>query len=92
MLKRWKRCCLYRRSCCVCSVCKRTCCQQNDCSGRIQTVCTCSRYADVPMTIYYGPGYTDVDCCKTQTGILQDISDALSRCCPRDCCGCQNCC
>ena len=33
------------------------------------------------MSIYYGPGYTELDCCMTQNEILQDISDTLSSCC-----------
>ena len=46
-------------------------------SGGIETVCYCTRVADVPMSTYYGPGYTEVDCCMTQNEILQEISDSL---------------
>lgn len=88
-------CSLYQRECCrscqSCGCggncgCNCGCgCSQNN-SGNIQTVCYCSRYVDVPMSIYYGPGYTQLDCCMTQNGILQEISDTLSSCCRSNSC------
>lgn len=69
---------LYQRECS--RSCGNGCGCDNDSassSGGIDTVCYCSRVADVPMSTYYGPGYTEVDCCMTQNEILQEISDSL---------------
>lgn len=68
-------CSLYQRECC--RGCGCNCGSENSSRPQIETVCTCSRYIDVPMSIYYGPGYTEVDCCMTQNEILQEISDTL---------------
>ena len=29
------------------------------------------------MTTYYGPGYTELDCCVDTRNVLQEISDTL---------------
>lgn len=31
----------------------------------------------MPMTTYYGEGYTEVDCCVSTNETLRDISDTL---------------
>lgn len=35
------------------------------------------RVLDVPMTTYYGAGYTELDCCVDTRNVLQEISDTL---------------
>lgn len=42
-------------------------------------VCYCSRYVDVPMNIYYGSGYTEIDCCEDTLEVLQEISNTLKQ-------------
>lgn len=86
------------RNCC----CNRCCCcnRSNDTNGStarnaIQTICYCNRYMDVPMRIYHGAGYTELDCCTDTRNILQEISDTLSEhtnsnC--NGCCRCRSCC
>ncbi len=41
---------------------------------QIQTICTCARYVDVPMSIYNGGGYTELECCQDTLEVLQEIS------------------
>ncbi|WP_458861930.1 hypothetical protein [Acidaminobacterium chupaoyuni] len=79
------RCC---NSCC----CRRQCAQA---VSSYETVCYCTRYVDVPMQIYYGPGYTELDCCQDTLSVLKEISasikamipgTAVSSCCRGRCC------
>ncbi len=61
--------------------CRPSCCGCNagNTNIEIETVCTYSRYVDVPMSIYYGAGYSDLNCCEDTRNVLEKISDSLSR-------------
>ena len=67
----WRR---YSRGCC-CS-CRR-CRPQPE--PRIETWYYAVRVIDIPMTTYYGEGYTQTDCCIDTKNVLQEISDTLKR-------------
>lgn len=51
------------------------------CCPNPQTVCYCSRYWDVPMNIYYGPGYTAQDSLIEIQESLAQISQTLTCIC-----------
>ena len=52
--------------------CQRNCCSCcRSCAPQIQTICTCARYVDVPMSIYNGSGYTELECCQDTLEVLQ---------------------
>lgn len=63
------------------------CCNSCGCNGcgvggvnvEMETVCTYSRYVDVPMSIYYGGGYTELNCCEDTRTVLEKISDSLAQ-------------
>ena len=57
----------------------RRCCRP--CPAPVQTVCYCSRYWDLPMNIYYGPGYTAEDSLITMQEDLARISRTLTCIC-----------
>lgn len=65
-------------------LCKNRCCRS---SGEI-CLCDCSRYIDVPMSVYYGPGYTEEDALIGIEAALEEISETLRS--MR--CGCSRCC
>ncbi len=75
---------------------------QNCCCNSVTpyyVYCYCSRYVDVPMKVYVGSGYTELDCCVDTRDALREISDNLNKftACFRYCnCGRQygygNCC
>ncbi len=54
----------------------RHCCRP--CPAPVQTVCYCSRYLDVPMNTYYGPGYTAQDSLVEIQESLAQISRTLT--------------
>ncbi len=71
---------------CGCNSCNSCGCGCNSCgcnagntNVEIETVCTYSRYVDVPMSIYYGAGYSELNCCEDTKNVLEQISDSLSR-------------
>lgn len=89
-----RRCnCNYNYNCCNRPSC---CCNGIACPEiKTETVCTCTRYVDVPMHIYYGSGYTEVDCCEDTLEVLRDISSTLDRMAPASrpqSCGGNRCC
>ena len=58
----------------------------NCCRSRLnqsRQICFCSRYWDVPMTVYYGPGYTAEDSLQAIQESLQQISQTLTCICRR---------
>lgn len=57
----------------------RSCCRP--CPAPVQTVCYCSRYWDLPMNIYYGPGYTAEDSLIAIQEDLAQISRTLTCIC-----------
>lgn len=69
-----------RNSCNSCG-CRPSCCGCNagNTNVEIETMCTYSRYVDVPMSIYYGAGYSDLNCCEDTKNVLEQISDSLAR-------------
>lgn len=64
--------------------CNCNCCNRCNCGSvggvnvEMETVCTYSRYVDVPMSIYYGGGYTELNCCEDTRSVLEQIADSLS--------------
>ena len=48
-----------------------------------QQICFCNRYGEVPMTVYYGPGYTAQDSLQAIQESLQQISQTLTCICSR---------
>lgn len=73
--------------------CQRNCCSFcRSCAPQIQTICTCARYVDVPMSIYNGSGYTELECCQDTLEVLQEISSTLQRMTPVENCCQHNCC
>ena len=58
-----------------------TCCQTG--LNQRQQICYCSRYWEVPMTVYYGPGYTPEDSLQAIQESLQQISQTLTCICSR---------
>lgn len=80
------------RRCCCC----RCCNEQNHSTSSVYTVYSLQRFADVPMQIYYGPGYTERNVLEGMEESLQTIADTaegLQRSCwqsgsCRSCCSC----
>lgn len=66
-----------------------SCCSCCSCAPQIQTICTCARYVDVPMSIHTGSGYTELECCQDTLEVLKEISCALQRMAPAEHC-CQS--
>ena len=65
--------------------CNACCCPKE----KVQySICYCSRYVDMPMSVYYGSGYTELDCCEDTLGVLKEISATLKKCCGGNSCGC----
>ena len=63
----------HRNRCCCCS-CRCRNVQPHSSSG-IYTVYSLQRFADVPMQIYYGPGYTERNVMEGMEESLQTIAN-----------------
>ncbi len=75
---------LFRRNCCSCN-----CCCLNNNVVSVYSISYTRRFADVPMSIYRGSGYTQIDCCEDTLEVLQEISETLkNRCANSSNCGC----
>lgn len=61
------------RCCCCCCRCRNV---QTDSSSGIYTVYALQHFADVPMQIYYGPGYTERNVLENMDDALQIIADS----------------
>ena len=59
---------------------RNCCCPAPAC---LRTVCYCSRYLDVPMKVYYGPGYTAEDSLISIQESLEQLSRTLTCICRR---------
>lgn len=75
-MRKWG--CCNRNSCCN-TCCNSCCCRQRYCTEAscCNLVCYCSRFLNVPMYTYYGPGFTETDCCIAQLGVMREMSASL---------------
>ena len=80
----------FRRNRCCCCRCGHV---RTDSSSGIYTVYTLQHFADVPMQIYYGPGYTERNVLESMDEALHTLADTaetLQRTCGR-CNSCNSC-
>lgn len=66
----------FRRNRC-CSCCRR-CSSQTDSSSAVYTVFTARHFADVPMRVFFGPGFTERDVLESIDDSLQTIAENTS--------------
>jgi len=62
-----------RNRCCYC--CCRCCNTRTDSSSHVYTVYSLQHFADVPMHIYYGPGYTERNVMESMNEALHTLAD-----------------
>lgn len=62
-----------RNRCCNCCRC---CNRHTDSSSEVFTVFTARHFADVPMRVFFGPGFTERDVLESIDDSLQTIADA----------------
>lgn len=68
-----------RNRCCSCCRC---CTVQTVPASAVYSVYSLQRFADVPMQIYYGSGYTEQNVLETIDRSLQTLADTVER--PQD--------
>ena len=73
---------------------RQGCCQRNRChyggnSSGVYSVAYYRHFADVPMRIFYGPGFTAEDSLESIDNSLETIAETFSHqqaACRRNCC------
>ena len=63
-----------RQGCC----CRRNCCHHGGHSSGFYSVAYYRHFADVPMRIFYGPGFTAQDSLESIDNALETIAEAFS--------------
>lgn len=63
-----------RQGCC----CRRNCCHHGGHSSGLYSVAYYRHFADVPMRIFYGPGFTAEDSLESIDNALETIAEAFS--------------
>ena len=74
-----------RRSCC----CRRSCCHHSGNSSGVYSVAYYRHFANVPMRVFYGPGFTAEDSLESIDNSLETIAKGFSHqhsACRRNCC------
>ena len=74
-----------RQRCC----CRRNCCHCGSDSSGVYSVAYYRHFANVPMRIFYGPGFTAEDSLEIIDNSLETIAEVFSQqqaACRRNCC------
>ena len=70
-----------RNRCCCCRCCRYSsrCNMQTHASSDVYTVYSVQHFANVPMHIHYGPGYTQHNVLESMDASLQTMADTAER-------------